>query len=105
MRLATFVGGALFGMGLMVLAQVQVVRALQREVGQAGFLGRSLGRLTFPWRSIDEKLAFAADSVPVAWLDTTHSSGMGLAVGGIAVGYCLPFAIRAWWWFTQRRRA
>jgi uncharacterized protein YjeT (DUF2065 family) len=103
LRLATFAGGGLFGMGLLVLAQVQVVRALQREVQQVGFLGRALGRLTFPWRSLDEKLALALDSLPAEWLRHTHTSGVVLVVLGVVVGYLLPFAVRAWWWSRRAK--
>lgn len=102
LRLATFAGGALFGMGLLVLAQVQILHAVRREVDSVGFLGRSLGRLTFPWRSLDEKIALAVDSVPAEWLRHSHTSGLALVLLGVAVGYFLPMLFRLWWWKKRR---
>ena len=102
LRLCTFVGGAMFGMGLLVLAQLQVIWAIKDEVRSAGFLGRALGRLTFPWRSFDEKIAFGVDALPTEWLHHTKNSGYCLLVGGVVVGYLLPFAIRLWWWSKRR---
>lgn len=101
LRLATFAGGSLFGMGLLVLAQVQLVKAIQTRVEEVGFLGRTVGRLTFSWRNLNEKISLAVGDVPRDWIDHSQTTGFVLVLGGILVGYLLPFVFRAWWWMKR----
>lgn len=57
-------GGALFGAGLVLQAQVALAHYARAEVDNTFFLWRELGRATFAFQSRDSRLALAMAELP-----------------------------------------
>lgn len=57
-------GGALFGAGLVLQAQVALAHHARAEVDNTFFLWRELGRATFAFQSRDSRLALAMAELP-----------------------------------------
>lgn len=96
--LCTLLGGALAGVGLFVLAQVRIIRYLQQRVDELGFFTRFVGKMTFLWRDVDEKIAFAVEDFPPEYL--AHSERIakiltGVGIAGVAI--LLPWFLRRRW--------
>ncbi len=66
--LLMLLGGALFGAGLVLQAQVALAHHARAEVDNTFFLWRELGRATFAFQSRDSKLALAMAELPEAVL-------------------------------------
>lgn len=62
--LLMLLGGALFGAGLILQAQVALAHYARTEVDNTFFLWRELGRATFAFQSRDSKLALAMAELP-----------------------------------------
>lgn len=97
--LCTFLGGAVTGTGVFLLAQVRVVRHLRERVhSEIGGIERFFGKMTFLWRGTDEKLLLALDEIPEEYLlhsETIAKWLMGLGALGIAI--VVPLWLRFRW--------
>ena len=93
--LCTFLGGGLFGVGLFMAAEVRVIRYLREEVGSLNAFERTVGRSTFLWRGLDEKLALALAEIPDDYLDQTRFVARVFMVAGpLALGVIVPLILR-----------
>ncbi len=94
----TFAGGVVTGVGLVLMAQVRVIRYVQGEIGRLNAIERLLGKATFLWRSLDEKVALALGEISHEHLEHTHFAGLALALFGLlGVGIALPRLLRGKW--------
>ena len=83
------------GVGLTILGEVQVLRYLRTELGRVGLIGRVLGKLTFSWRDLDEKIALAMGDIPAHYVDRSETTAFWLmGLGFVGVNLILSFALR-----------
>ncbi len=93
----TVSGGMVFGWGVFLVAQVRVVRHLREQIDQISAIDRFLGKMTFLWRTPDEKLLFALEGLPESYLEHSHALGIGLGIAGLAAVLLVPLYLR-WRW-------
>lgn len=65
---SAFVGGALNGMALFLWAQLSGIRYAREQHDELNFIERFLGKITFLWRSPDQKLVLAIGDIPESYL-------------------------------------
>ena len=92
----TFVGGVLNGAGLFLWAQLSGIRYARQQHDDLNFIEKFLGKLTFLWRSLDEKLVLAIGDVPESYLIRCELLANTFAIVGLVV-LALPL-------FVKRRR-
>ena len=91
----TFGGGVVTGIGLAILGEVQILRYLHDELQRVGFMGRLLGKLTFSWRDLDEKIALAMGEIPPEYIDKSETTAYWLmGIGFVGVNLVLSFVVR-----------
>ena len=96
-----FLGGILFGVGMVVFAQVAIMRVLRDEVEKIGGMQKFFGRMTFVWRKVDEKFALACEDVPEEVLVRGFYGSLILMVLGlIGFGFLFPLLLR---WITGKK--
>jgi hypothetical protein len=94
----TFAGGAVAGSGVFLLVQVRLIRYLQQQIAEIGAFERFLGRMTFLWRDLDEKIALAVADIPNDYLEHSENAAhwlMGVGFAGVAL--ILPWYLRRRW--------
>lgn len=85
------VGGALFGAGLVLQAQVALAHHARAEVDNTFFLWRELGRATFAFQSRDSKLALAMAELPPEVLDQFDLWSKVLGGLGLLLALAVPW--------------
>ena len=96
--MCTLVGGAVTGLGLMMLAQVHFMLFIQDEVDHLSGASRFLGRLTFLWRELPDKFYLAvAEIEPDLLLQSETVAKWIIAVGLLGLGLLLPEFLRRRW--------
>ncbi len=94
----TVVGGVLIGAGLFLWAQLSGIRYAREQHEDLNFMEKFLGKLTFLWRSLDEKLVLAIGDVPDSYLVRCELLANTFAVIGLVV-LALPLVVK-----PRRRR-
>ena len=94
----TAVGGALNGAGLFLWAQLSGIRYAREQHEDLNFLEEFLGKLTFLWRSLDEKLVLAIGDIPESYLIRCELLANTFAIVGLVV-LALPLFVK-----PRRRR-
>ena len=86
------------GTGAFLWLQVRLVRHIREEVDDLGALERLLGKMTFLWRSADEKLYLALSDVPEEFLEHCELvSRWLLGIGVVGVALVTPWFFKRWW--------
>ena len=94
---AVFLGGALFGAGILLHAQVVCLRMAREEVSNTFVVWRFIGSLTFAFQDDLTQAAIWADEVPEAVIRESDRAGWTLMVlGGMGV-------VGAWFLRRSRR--
>lgn len=76
-----FAGGLSLGLGLLLVAQSQLLYALKDEAREAGWFWRGLGQATFVWQDSETQSALWAHDFPmeiVRHIETGGSLWIGL---------------------------
>jgi hypothetical protein len=82
-------------MGLTILGEMQILRYLHDEVRKVGFMGRLVGKLTFSWRDLDQKIALALAEIPPEDVDKSELTAYWLiGLGFVGVNLILSFVLR-----------
>lgn len=89
----TFVGGLLNGAGLFLWIQLSGIRYAREQHEDLNFIEKLLGRLTFLWRSLDEKLVLALADVPESYLVRCELLANTFAIIGL-VFVALPLFLK-----------
>ncbi|MFO1054255.1 MAG: hypothetical protein U1F36_18710 [Planctomycetota bacterium] len=79
---AVFLGGTLFGSGLLLHAQIMCLHYAREEVDNTFFLWRAIGGLTFVFQDDVTKAALWAHEVPEPVLRESDRAGWTLIVIG-----------------------
>ncbi len=87
------VGGALNGAGLFLWAQLSGIRYAREQHDDLNFFERFLGKLTFLWRSLDEKLVLAIGDIPESYLIRCELLANTFAIVGLIV-LALPLFVK-----------
>ena len=83
---ALFLGGLLFGSGILLHAQIACLRLAREEVENTFFLWRAIGGLTFVFQDDVTKAALWAHEVPDSVIRESDRAGWTLiALGAICV--------------------
>ncbi len=86
------------GAGLILILEVRLIRYLRDQLESISPVERWLGRLTFLWRDLDQKMILALGEIPDEHLDHTVTTGKWLAaVGFFGVTVLLTLFLR-WRW-------
>lgn len=96
--LCTFLGGGICGAGLFLLGQVHVLRHVREQVDQLNAFERFLGKFTFLWRELDEKVYLALSDIPQGYIDHSEEAAywlIGLGFAGVAL--LVPWYLRRRW--------
>lgn len=83
--LCTFAGGALNGMAVFLWAQLSGIRFAREQHDDLNFVEKFLGKLTFLWRSLDQKLVLALGDVPESYLVQCEHLANALGAVGLVV--------------------
>lgn len=95
---ATFVGGALAGMGVFLVVQIRLIWDIRARVQEYGGLKRWLGKMTFLWRDFDQKLALTLDDIEPEVLEHSHTAGWTVFWIGLAgFAFLVPTVLAINW--------
>ncbi len=89
----TVVGGVLNGAGLFLWVQLSGIRYAREQHDDLNFIEKFLGKLTFLWRSLDEKLVLAIGDVPESYLIRCELLANTFAIVGLVV-LALPLFVK-----------
>ena len=90
-------GGVVFGWGAFLMLQVRIIYYLREQIDNISGLDRFLGRMTFLWRTPDEKMLFALHDLPEVYLEHSYKVGIGLGIAGLVAILMVPLYLR-WRW-------
>ncbi len=89
----TVVGGVLNGAGLFLWAQLSGIRYACEQHDDLNFIEKFLGKLTFLWRSLDEKLVLTIGDIPESYLIRCELLANTFSILGLVV-LALPLFVK-----------
>ena len=100
---STFLGGALTGIGVFLVVQIQLIYDIREKVREFSGLKRWLGNLTFLWRDFDQKLGLVLDEIPDEVLEHSYTAGWTVFwIGAVGFAFLVPVVLSSNWKLRRR---
>jgi hypothetical protein len=86
-----FTGGLTLGIGLLMIAQIELLESLRNEADKAGSFWRGLGHLTFGWQDDTTQTALWAHEMPTGFVSEAR------VVAWVWLGVGFVSLLSVWW--------